>query len=141
MKHGADIEHIATQPGDESFHHARRMFCIIDNQIKIAPANSGMSHNEWFAQEGWVNDDNLGEFINTTPRGFFLSSTNRLHVYKGFDFSFDQELIDLTKKKLPDLQTALELQPDTAIFLGPKDESFHGNKYEVKLLGKLKDLL
>ena len=38
----------------EDFHKSKRMFCIYNGKLRIAPLNAPYSHAEWFLKEGWM---------------------------------------------------------------------------------------
>ena len=52
------MNELRTQIEDVEFHSARRMFCIRNGKITVAPEGTAMSHLEWFEAEGWITEDN-----------------------------------------------------------------------------------
>jgi len=38
----------------EDFHKSKRMFCIYNGKLRIAPLNAPYFHAEWFLKEGWM---------------------------------------------------------------------------------------
>ena len=79
------MDELRTRSGDVDFHHARRMFCIRNGKLTVAPEGTAMSHLEWFEAEGWVTKDNARDFMDSTVRGIFLP---RRRPHAGVDRSF-----------------------------------------------------
>lgn len=51
---------------EQKFHSGRMMFVLLDNELRIAPAGTTMSHKEWFAARPDLNID-----YETVVRGYF----------------------------------------------------------------------
>jgi hypothetical protein len=62
------MDALRTRAEDVDFHRSRRMFCVMDGEVKVAPEGTAMSHLEWFEAEGWVVAGDA-KFIETTIRG------------------------------------------------------------------------
>lgn len=52
----------------KDFHKSRRMFCILNDTIKIAPEGVAYSHAQWFVNEGWMSSEDTA-FMDQTGRG------------------------------------------------------------------------
>ena len=51
---------------EQKFHSERMMFVLLDNEIRVAPAKTTMSHKEWFTARPELNID-----YETVVRGYF----------------------------------------------------------------------
>ena len=134
------IDALRTRVEDVDFHRSRRMFCVKDGDIKVAPEGTAMSHLEWFEAEGWVCADDR-QFIETTIRGAYIPARRAMFLYRGIGFFFDDALIDELRRRAGDLMTALSLDPDVTVHAGPADPIVRGIRYEQRLLGTLGSLL
>jgi len=127
---------------DETFHRSRRMFCIKDDCLEIAPANTSWSHFEWFKDEGWINESTTGAFFNKTIRGFYTPQNNTLYTYTGNQgFHFNNEVISVLKTHLKGLEGALGLNQNTNICFGPKDRVIGGTTWAQLCIGTLSTLV
>lgn len=136
-----DLGFLRTQPGDESFHRQRIMFCIKGNEIRIASRGTTQSHLEWFQGEGWLDEENAEEFLNQYIRGFYLPSENRIYAYRGVGFGFNEEVISEVKKRIPEFKVIFHLTDETKICFGPKDSPVHGMHYPRHCEGALREML
>lgn len=122
----------------QDLHKKRRMFAIVNNELKIAPENSTLSHAEWFENEGWIsqNDDSN---MQTIIRGFV--DREGIYFYVGYDFSVNEEITQTFFKFLSDLKLKLNLSDDLNVYGGMIKQSKPG-KFPPKVkYGKLTDLL
>jgi len=132
---------LRTKPKDEEFHRARRMFVIIGKEIKIGPKGTRDSHLEWFKKEGWLTEETAEGFLEAYARGFYLQSENSLYCYIGLGFWFSEKVINEIIRRLPEIKKALDLNDDTKIYFGPKDNPIDGVEYPQYFVGTLKELL
>jgi len=77
------MDELRTRSEDVDFHRARRMFCVRNGKLTVAPEGTTMSHLEWFEAEGWITKDNAREFMDSTIRGIFLPARHALFFYTG----------------------------------------------------------
>jgi len=86
----------------KAFHRSRRMFCIKDGVLHIAPARVQYSHATWFANEGWITpqDDSL---MKTVIRGI-VDKKGNIYFYTGYDFKVNQQTQKELMKKLMELK-------------------------------------
>src|SRR2546428_12604541 len=68
------MDELRTQSGDVDFHRVRRMFCVRNGQLTVAPAGTALSHLEWFESEWGFTNYNTREFMESSIGGVFLSS-------------------------------------------------------------------
>src|SRR5207247_5197093 len=87
------LDELRTHRGDADFHRARRMFCIRNGKLAVAPEGTAMSHLEWFESEGWVTTDNAQAVMDSTVRGIFLPARHALFFYRGIGFFFDAGVV------------------------------------------------
>jgi hypothetical protein len=132
---------LRTKPEDEEFHRSRIMFVIIGGEVKVGPKGTKDSHLEWFRKEDWVTEENQNEFLEKHIRGFYFPSENCLYCYNGWGFFFDAGVANEIAARIIKLKEAFNLNDETRICLGPKDNPVHGYNYPQYCLGKLKDLL
>ena len=132
---------LRTKPWDEEFHRSRIMFCIKDGEVKVGPKGTKNSHLEWFISEGWTTEENAEEFMSKVIRGFYLPKENALYCYRGIGFWFDEGVISEIKKKLPEIKETLNLNDETKINFGPKDNPIDGVTYPQKYEGTIGELL
>jgi hypothetical protein len=134
------MDRLRTRAEDVEFHRSRRMFCLKDGVIKVAPQGTTMSHLEWFEAEGWAIRDGQ-QFMKTTIRGVFLPARNALFLYRGLGFFFDDDLIEEARRRAPELMAALSLAPHVMVHVGPPDAVVRGTRYEQRRLGTIGSLL
>lgn len=94
------------------FHKTRRMFCIHNGKILLAPENSPLSHSEWFAKLGL----DVQKAIKESVRGFV--DERGLFFYKGEDFNIDPKTEKTFFKYLPKLKEKLNLPNHTNLYGG-----------------------
>jgi hypothetical protein len=135
------MDELRTQSGDVDFHRARRMFCIRNGKITIAPDGTTMSHLEWFEAEGWITDHNAREFMDSTIRGIFLPARRALFFYKGMGFFFDAAVVIEARHRAEEIMSALALDRDVAVYVGPPDVVIHGTSYRQERLGTIESLI
>ena len=133
-------DRLRTQPEDIDFHRARRMFCLKDGEVKIAPECTSMTHLEWFEAEGWVEED-AELFMARTIRGAFVPARHALFLYRGLGFFYDDELIDEAARRAGQLMAALRLDADVTVHAGPVDAVVRGTRYAQRCLGTLRSLM
>ena len=133
------MDPLRTGPEDVEFHRSRRMFCLKDGEIKVAPRDTAMSHLEWFEAEGWVTPDDQ-HFMEATVRGMFIPNENAIFLYRGRGFFFDADLIAEVNRRARELQAALLLDGYVLVYAGPADTVIRGRRYEQKLLGTIESL-
>jgi hypothetical protein len=131
---------LRTRPEDVAFHRARRMFCLKDGDVKVAPEGSAMSHLEWFEAEGWVGD-NAELFMTRTIRGAYVTARRALFLYRGLGFFYDDALIEEVRRRAGELMAALGLGPDVDVHVGPVDAVVRGVRYAQRRLGTLGSLM
>lgn len=134
------MDELRTQAGDIDFHRARRMFCIRNGQVMVAPEGTVMSHLEWFEAEGWVDNRNAQEFMDTTIRGVFLPARHALFFYKGAGFFFDVTVAREARRWAKELMSALGLDGHVEVHVGPPDAVIHGTHYRQERLGTIESL-
>jgi hypothetical protein len=134
------MDELRTQSEDVDFHCARRMFCITNGQVTLAPEGIAMSHLEWFEAEGWVTEDNAREFMDSTIRGIFLPARHALFFYKGMGFFFDAEVVKEASRWAEELMSALALDQDVEVYVGPPDAIIHGAQYTQERLGTIESV-
>jgi len=130
---------LRTRPEDVAFHRTRRMFCLKDGDVKLAPEGTAMSHLEWFEAEGWIGE-NAEPFMATTIRGAYVPARRALFLYRGLGFFYDDELIDEVRRRAGALMAALGLQPDVDVHVGPVDAVVRGVRYAQRRVGTLGSL-
>jgi hypothetical protein len=134
------MEQLRTRSEDVEFHRSRRMFCIKDGEIKVAPEGTALSHLEWFEAEGWL-ADNAPEFMATTIRGAFIPTRRALFLYRGVGFFYDDALIEEATRRACDLMVALGLDQEVSMHVGPADPVVRGTRYEQRQLGTFRSLI
>jgi hypothetical protein len=134
------MDALRTRAEDVDFHRSRRMFCVMDGEVKVAPEGTAMSHLEWFEAEGWVVAGDA-KFIETTIRGAFIPARHALFLYRGVGFFFDDEVIEQARRRAADLRAALMLDPEVEVHVGPADAVVRGATYERRNLGTIASLL
>lgn len=135
---------LKTSREDVGFHGSRNMFWIIGGDIEIAPLGTTMSHLEMAEEKGWICDSGgIVDFFSNNVRGFYLKGDggDRIHFYKGVDFSFDEGMMSVVLKILPKMKDLLDLNGETGVYFGPKDSVIKGVNYDIRFIGKIKNLL
>ena len=135
------MDELKTQSGDVDFHRARRMFCIRNGKLTVAPEGTTMSHLEWFEAEGWIAKDNAREFMDSTIRGIFLPARHALFFYKGMGFFFDDAVVSEAIHRTRELMAALTLDSRVSVYVGPPDAIIHGAQYRQEWLGTVESVL
>ncbi len=79
-----DLEEKYPVKFNEDFHRKRRMFCILEGELKIAEENCPLSHAGWFLREKWISleDDSLFDEI---VRGY-VDNEGNIYFYSGYRF-------------------------------------------------------
>ena len=62
-------------------------------------------------------------------------------VILGVGFWFNKKVINEVLSKLPEIKKAIDLNDDTKIYFGPKDNPIEGVEYPQYFAGTLKELL
>jgi hypothetical protein len=133
-------DELRSQSGDLDFHRARRMFCIRNGEISVAPPGTVMSHLEWFEAEGWTAKDNVQEFMDSTIRGIFLPARHALFFYKGMGFFFDAVVEEEARRCAQEIASAMALDEHVEVHVGPPDPVIRGTHYGQKRLGTIASL-
>jgi hypothetical protein len=133
------MDPLRTRSEDIEFHRSRRMFCVRDGEIKVAPHDTAMSHLEWFEAEGWVSADDQ-QFMDAAVRGVFIPKKNAIFLYRGRGLFFDDDLIAEANRRARQLQIALMLDTHVMVYAGPADAIIRGRRYEQRLLGTIESL-
>lgn len=80
---------------EQKFHSERMMFVLLDNELRIAPAKTTMSHKEWFAARPELNID-----YETVVRGYLKDGV--ICFYTGGDRfeapAMCQRFLDMAKQ-------------------------------------------
>ena len=134
------MDELRTQSGDVDFHRVRRMFCIRNGKITVAPEGTAMSHLEWFETEGWITKDNVQEVMDSTIRGIFLPARHALFFYKGMGFFFDAAVVKEASRWAEELMSALALDQHVEVYVGPPDAVIHGTQYRQERLGTIESV-
>ena len=134
------MDELRTHVGDVDFHRARRMFCMRNGTITVAPEGTVMSHLEWFEAEGWITKGNVQEFMDSTIRGIFLPARDALFFYKGIGFFFDASVVKEASRWAKELRVALGLDGHVEVYAGPPDAVIHGIQYRQERLGTIESL-
>jgi thymidylate synthase ThyX len=124
-----DLNKLKSTSEDYSFHASRVMFCVLNGEVKIGPKNTSESHIEWFKREGWLTDETAEDFLKKNIRGFYLPAEDKLYVYRGVGFQFDQQTLPELMEKMEDFKKAFGLTGKTKICLGPKDSPVKDVEY------------
>src|SRR3989344_3738130 len=91
----------------KKMHLGRRMFGVIDDELKIAQPNNPLSHLEWFLNEGWIvnyQDKSFEEIV----RGM-VSPEKEIYFYVGKHFSINEKTEQIFFRHLPELAERLNL--------------------------------
>ena len=97
-------------------HLCRRMYAIIDGQLKVDESNDPRHHWEWFVEEGWIKDLNDPIFAEIV-RGN-VTNEGDLHFYIGKDFGIDIESERIFFKFLPEIIKKMNVNPGARILGG-----------------------
>jgi len=125
---------------DTAFHQARRMFCIKEGKVVLAPPNDPRPHYQWFHDESWLTD-NSDTFFKTTVRGFYDPSTNTIYAYTKAQFIFNHDTIEQIRTHLDELNFLFGLNESTKYCFGPKYRDIHGTIFSQCTFERLSDLL
>jgi hypothetical protein len=134
------MNELRTQRGDVDFHRARRMFCIRNRELCVAPEGTTMSHLEWFEAEGWITRNSLEGFMNSTVRGVFVPTRHALFFYKGMGFYFDTAVIQEARRRATELMSTLALDRHVEVHVGPPDAVIRGVQYRQEQLGTIESV-
>lgn len=134
------LNHLHTGPQDVDFHRSRRMLCIHEGKVKLAPEGTAQSHLEWFQSEGWV-DNNPEEFLETTIRGMYAQALGAIYFYQGTEFNFNEGTIFEAVRHLKEVKTAMNLSDETKLVFGPRDAVVHGKTYEQFEAGTIGEII
>ena len=134
------LDELRTHTGDADFHRARRMFCIRNGKLAVAPEGTAMSHLEWFEAEGWISQDNAQAVMDSTVRGIFLPARHALFFYKGIGFFFDAAVVTEATRWAEVIMSALALDQHVEVHVGPPDPVIHGTEYRRERLGTVESV-
>ena len=65
------------------YHRGRRMFCIYNDELKIASPNMPYSHAVWIEQEGWITEED-DSLITQGVRGY-VDKNGDIFFYTDYD--------------------------------------------------------
>jgi hypothetical protein len=99
-----------------------------------------MAHLEWFEAEGWITNDNVEGFMDSTVRGVFLPARHALFFYKGMGFYFDAVVIHEASRWAEELMSFLALDRHVEVHVGPPDAVIHGIQQRQKRLGTIESV-
>jgi len=118
---------------EKEYHRKRRMFCIVNDRVHLAPEKDERSHREWMDAEGL--SDNFEEEV----RGVVYE--DRLIFFRGSDWQADEKAEKIFFLNIADVAKLMNLQKDTLICGG----CIVGKIGEVwppkKVFGRLGDFL
>jgi len=134
------MDELRTRSADVDFHRARRMFCIRNGKLAVAPEGTAMSHLEWFEAKGWVAKDDARDFMDSTVRGVYLPARHALFFYRGVGFFFDAAVETEASRWAAQIMSVLALDSHVEVYLGPPDAVVHGAEYEQKRLGTIESV-
>lgn len=100
----------------EKLHRQRRMFCVINGEVIIAPPNSPYSHAKWLEETGMPAEE-IERVMSQSVRGM-VNQDGDLRFYRGWDFTVDEEAEQELSRILPILEEKLSLKSDAKIFGG-----------------------
>lgn len=121
----------------KEFHRSRRMFCVYDNQLRIADENLPYSHATWFQNENWMTKEKDG-LMNEIPRGI-VNSKGDVYFYVGYNFEINESIEFIFFPHLAELVKRLNLNTGAQIY-GGLIKSDPGTMWlPVKLYGKIED--
>lgn len=121
----------------KEFHRSRRMFCIYDNQLRIADKNLLYSHATWFQNENWMTKEMDG-LMNEIPRGI-IDDKGDIYFYIGYNFEINDIIEFIFFPHLSDLVKRLSLDTSAHLY-GGLIKSEPGTIWPpVKLYGKIAD--
>ena|SRR5262249_12569641 len=136
----ATMDELKTQSEDVEFHRARRMFCIRNGKLAVAPEGTAMSHLEWFEAEGWITKESARAFMDLTIRGIFLPARHALFFYRGVGFFSDAAVEDEASRWAWEIMSVLTLDELVEVYVGPPDVVIHGTQYRQKRLGTIRSV-
>jgi len=100
----------------KELHQSRRMFCIYDNQLRIADENVPYSHATWFQNENWMTKEKDG-LMNEILRGM-VNEKGDIYFYVGYDFEINDNTESIFFNHLAELVERLNLDTSAQIFGG-----------------------
>ncbi|HBI16623.1 MAG: hypothetical protein UR60_C0001G0022 [Candidatus Moranbacteria bacterium GW2011_GWF2_34_56] len=100
----------------KEFHQSRRMFCIYDDQLRIADDNVPYSHATWFQNENWMTKEKDG-LMNEIVRGI-VDSKGDIYFYVGYNFEINDIIELIFFNHLAELVKRLNLDTNAKIFGG-----------------------
>jgi len=136
VREGMTGEQALKMLNSKDFHRSRRMFCIHDGEVLVAPLHTLMSHKEWFTSMGLEGE----KTIESDVRGF--ADDRGLFFYRGKKFNTTREDEETLIKHLQEIQLKLNLPDDTQVHAGvkPTGETRYPPKKKLGTIGKLKQL-
>lgn len=93
------------------------MFCILDNQVKIAPEGVPYSHAQWFVNEGWMQSEEKIACMDKTVRGIVDAKVD-VYFYVGCNFDVSDEVEKFFFLHLKDLQKLLNIKDSAHVYGG-----------------------
>jgi len=117
------------------------MFCIRNGKLAVASEGTAMTHLEWFEAEGWVTNDNAQAVMDSTVRGIFLPARHALFFYRGIGFLFDARVVTEASRWAEEIMSALALDQNVEIHVGPPDAVIHGREYRQERLGTIESVI
>jgi hypothetical protein len=140
-KYGVESAHPAVQ----EFHRKRRMFCINNEIVYIAPESVTYTHAVWFENMGWMTVEN-DRIMENLARGYEypwpLSGVKEpeIYCYVGYDLRITAEAERTFFAHLREIAGKLSLPPDTKVFGGLRKTSNKERFLPIKEYGRLKEL-
>jgi hypothetical protein len=100
----------------KQYHRSRRMFCVKERRVIVAPSGVDYSHAAWLETMGWSKDE-VEVFIQSGLRGF-VDARGDVCFYTGWDFRIDDRIEALFVEILPDLAAKLKLKSTANVYGG-----------------------
>lgn len=100
----------------KELHRSKRMFCVYDNQLRIADENLPYSHAKWFQNENWMTKEKDG-LMNEIPRGM-VNEKGDVYFCVGYDFEINDNIESIFFSHLSELVKKLDLNTNAQIFGG-----------------------
>ncbi|MFZ2225991.1 MAG: hypothetical protein WA064_00810 [Candidatus Moraniibacteriota bacterium] len=122
----------------KDFHKKRRMFAIVDNDLRIAKKNTIDSHADWFSKEGWIDEKSDLE-MDKTIRGFV--DDEGVYFYAGYDFHTSEEVEAKFRKYLADLAKVLDIDKNINVYAGMIKQEKAGKFPPQKCIGKIGEII
>ena len=107
-------------------HVSRLMFAVINDKLHVASKNNPRSHDEWFSEEGWIQDINDPKFEKIV-RGA-VDPSGDICFYVGKEFRVDPAAEGIFFRHLPKLVERLALSPGAKVS-GGKTKSSPGEDW------------